>query len=116
MRAFRYTIPCTRPAVVAEYDAFGNLLAAAIPAVNFDAVFVPPSTQAGSQIIDGVLRETTVTKPTLYAVGRPAVKSGDPITVNGESGWQVDGMPAAYTHPWTGWEPPLVIELRRSDG
>lgn len=116
MRAFRFTVPCSRPGTAARYDDFGNLLAPAVAPVSFEAVFVPPSTQAGSQIIDGVLREQTVTKPTLYAVGRPAVKSGDPIVVNGVAGWQVDGDPAAYKHPWTGWEPPLVIELRRGVG
>ena len=113
---FKHTIPCVRDAVPAWTDDFGNVIGDARPAVNFQAVFAPPTTQAGSRIVDGVLRQMTVTKPTLYAIGRPDVQSGDPITVNGEAGWQVDGNPAPWSSPFTGREFPLVIELRRAVG
>lgn len=125
MRSFRHTILCTRPLVPAWTDDMGNMQGAARPAVNFQAVFVPPGTQVGSQIIDGVLRAVTTTKPTLMVDRRTenaaalvpgAIRSTDPITVNGVDDYQVDGDPADYLHPWTGWRPPLWIEIRRTVG
>lgn len=114
---FHSTIPCTRPAVPAWSDDFGNELGQARPAVEFVAVYAPVG-GAVSQIIDGVLRETTVTKPTLYVEGRPDVRSGDRVTVAGESGWQVDGDPVVWPsgHPFSSWVPPMIIELRRTVG
>lgn len=112
----KYTVACSRPAVAVWADDFGNVQGAARAEASFQAVFVPPGTAVGSQIIDGVLRETTVTKPTLYAIGRPDVISKDPVVVDGVDGWEVDGDPAAYTNPFNGHEAPLVIELRRTVG
>mgnify|MGYP001254187509 CR=1 FL=1 len=114
--SFAHTVPCSRPAVPPEYDRHGNKISDGVAALTFDAVYVPPRSALGTQIIDGALRETTITKPVLYVESHPDLKSGDHLIVNGESGWEVDGTPTAYTHPWTGWQPPLVVELRRSDG
>lgn len=113
---FRYTVQCSRPLVPAWSDGHGNTQGTARAAVEFEGVFVPPTTQGGSRIIDGVLRETTVSKPTLFAVGRPDIISGDPIIVDGDDGWQVDGDPAVWDSPWTGRKFPLVIELRKGTG
>lgn len=113
---FRHTVPCTRLAVPPEADGFGNTFGVDRSAVTFEAVFVPPTTDAGSRIVDGVLRATTVTMPTLYALGSPDVRSGDPIEVDGVGGWRVDGDPADFVSPFTGREAPLVITLRRTDG
>lgn len=113
MRPFKYTVPCSRPATESTVNDFGNTVGEDRAVVNFDAVYVAPTTSGGSQIIDGVLRETTITKPTLYVEGRYDLRSGDYIVVNGDTGWQIDGDPAIFDHPWTGWEPPMVIELRR---
>lgn len=113
---FAHTVPCSRPAVAARIDDFGNEIAPAVAEIEFSAAFVPAYSAGGTQIVDGVLREMTVTKPTLFAESHPAVKSGDRLMVDGEPGWEVDGDPAVYTHPWSGWQPPMVIELRRSVG
>lgn len=122
---FKHTISCSRPLVPAWTDDFGNELGAERPAVVFAAAFAPSTTQAGSQILDGVLRETTVTKPTLFidrrATNLPALQpgaviSGDQIIVNGETGWEVDGDPGRFVNPFTKREMPLVIELRRAVG
>jgi hypothetical protein len=111
----KHLVPCIRPAVPAWRDSFGNTQGQDRPQATFDAAFAPPTSEAGSQIVDGILRETTVTKPTLYEVtGQPDVRSGDPITVNGDPGWEADGDPAAFVNPFTGRTAPLVIELRRS--
>lgn len=116
MRPFKYTVPCSRPVEDAVMDEWGNTIGEDRGEVTFDAVFVPPTTMAGSQIIDGVLRETTVTKPTLYVEGRFDIRSGDPVIVDGGAGWEVDGDPALYDHPWSGWNAPMVIELRKMVG
>lgn len=113
---FKKTVACSRPAMPAWTDSFGNTFGLPRPAVYFDGVFVPPTTDAGSRIVDEALRQSTVTKPTVFAEGRPDVRSGDPIVVDGDTGWQVDGDPAAYTNPFTGYVAPLVIELRRTAG
>jgi len=122
---FKNTIPCTRPAMAAWSDDFGNTRGEARATVSFVAAFAPPMTQAGSRIVDGVLRETTVTKPTLFvdrrasnlaAIAKGVIMSGDPITVDSEEGWEVDGDPGRFTNPFTGQEMPLVIELRRAVG
>lgn len=125
MRPFKYTVPCSRAAETVTTDAIGNTVGEARAAVTFDAAFVPPTTAGGSQIVDGVLRQTTITKPTLMVDHRDsnaaalvpgAIRTTDAIVVNGESGWEVDGIPADYLHPWTGWQPPLWIELRKAVG
>lgn len=116
MKPFTFTVPCSRPLVPAWADDFGNMIGSSRSAITFDAVFVPPATISGSQIVDGVLRETTITQPTLFIEGRPDIHSGDPIIVDGVDGWEVDGDPAVYLHPWTGWEAPLVVKLRKKVG
>jgi hypothetical protein len=113
---FRYTVPCSRPAADAQYDEYDNLIAPAVTQLDFEAVYVPPQSSSGTQIEDGVLRESTITKPTLYIESHPDLHSGEEITVNGVTGWQVDGDPSTYLHPWSGWVPPLVVELRRTAG
>ena len=112
-----HLVPCVRPAVAPTEDEFGNHFGTNRPEETFDAAFAPPVTQAGSRIIDGVLRETTITKPMLYHVtGNPDIKSGDPIVIDGEDGWQVDGKPGKFVNPFTGHVWPLAIQLRRTDG
>jgi len=122
MRNFKHTVSCSRAATQSTTDAFGNTTGEDRPEVTFVAAFVPPTTQLGSQIVDGPLRETTITKPTLMIDRRQqnaaallpgALRSGDYITINGDQEWQVDGDPADFTHPLTGWQPPLVVELRK---
>lgn len=122
---FAATVTCSRPGAEAWSDGFGNTQGEARPAVTFEAVFVPPTTQAGSQIIDAANRQQTITKPTLFIDRRPAnlpalepgaIVSGDSIIIGGETGWEVDGDPAQYTNPFTRRPMPLVVELRKADG
>ena len=121
---FRKTVPCARPSAPAWTDSFGHTVGETRAAVTFEAAYVPPGSQGGSRIIDGVLRETTITKPTLFvdrrtsnasALAEGAIVSGDEITVAGQP-WQVDGEPGRYTNPFTGRAMPLVIELRKAAG
>lgn len=123
MKRLRVTVPCARAATAPTDDGHGNMLGETRAAVTFDAAFVPPTTMAASQIIDGAQRETTVTKPTLLveptaanaAARAPgALRSGDAVTVNGETGWQIDGDPALWVNLQSGRQHPMVVELRRS--
>lgn len=107
-----HTVPCSRAAETVTDDGFGNEVGEARPEVTFEAVFAP----SGSQIVDGVLREATVSKPTLYVVGLPDVRSGDRVTVDGDAGWQVDGDPAVWPSPYRGRPARMVLELRRVTG
>lgn len=125
MNNFRHTITCVRAATTAATDGFGNTVGETRAAVTFQAAFAPPTTATGSQIVDGALRETTMTKPMLMVDRRAdnaaalvpgAIRSGDDLTVDGVGGYEVDGDPADYLHPWTGWQPPLVVELRKAVG
>lgn len=114
--AFTNTVPCVRAATSAQTDDFGNTVGQNRAQLDFEAVFVPPTTQVGSRLVDGAVSDITVTKPTLYVEGRPDLRSGDKITVDGVSGYEVDGDPAVFNHPWLPWEAPLVVELRRTAG
>lgn len=125
MRDFKFTVACSRPAEAPATNDFNNTVGEARAAIEFQACFAPPGTQGWTQIVDGALRETTVSKPTLMVDRREAnadalvpgaIRSGDPIVVDGETGWQVDGDVIDYLHPWSGWKPPLWIELRRTVG
>jgi len=112
---FSHTVPCVRPATVATTDDFGNPIGEDRPQASFDGAFFPPSSLSGSQIVDGVLRVATVTKPSVFVDGRPDVRSGDALSVDGDP-WVVDGDPAAWVNPFNGWQAPMVIELRRTVG
>lgn len=125
MKRLRATVPCVRAAETSGTDEWGNAIGEARAELTFDAAFEPPTTMAGSRIVDGVLRETTVTKPTLLveptadnaaAFVAGALRSGDAVTVNGETGWQVDGDPADWTNALSGKHHLMVIELRRTVG
>jgi hypothetical protein len=121
----RNTVTCSRAAEEAGEDAFGNAVGEDRDAVEFVAAFFPPGTMAGSQIIDGALRQATITKPSLYveflednadATTPGAIRSGDDLTVDGEPGWQVDGDPARWINAQSGKHHFVVIELRRTVG
>jgi hypothetical protein len=122
---FKHTVPCERAAEEAATDEFGNATGEDRTAVEFTAAFIPPTSATGSQITDGTLRETTVTKPTLMvepietnsgAFVPDAIRSGDALTVDGDAGWEVDGDPALWVNTQSGKTHLLAIELRRTVG
>lgn len=113
---FQFTVEVVRAAAPAETDQWGQVVRAARTETRFAAVYVPPGRASGTRLVDGVLQETTVTKPTLYVEGTVDVESGDDLTVDGVPGFQVDGTPNVYRNPWTGWGPFTEIELRRTEG
>lgn len=60
-------------------------------------------------------RGAVVTQPTVYAPRGADVLAADRIVVRGRT-WQVDGDPADYRNPFTGWAPGLVIKLKAVTG
>ena len=69
----------------------------------------------GSTEPSEVGRESVVTKPTVYAPFGADVLPGDRVVVRGRT-WQVDGDPAEWRSPFTGWEPGTVIKLMAVEG
>jgi hypothetical protein len=60
--------------------------------------------------------DTVTTQPTLYGVDTALpVKATDRFIIDGLS-FEVDGDPQKYDDPFTGWQPGLVVPLRRVTG
>lgn len=62
-----------------------------------------------------VARDTVNTQPTVYAPSGADVTALDRVIVRGRE-WQVDGDPAEYVNPFTGWAAGLVIKLKAVTG
>lgn len=60
-------------------------------------------------------RNAVVTRPEVYAPAGADVKAGDRLVVRSLT-YDVEGDPADWRSPFTGWNPGLVIALERADG
>lgn len=60
-------------------------------------------------------RNAVVTQPQILAPAGTVAESRDRFTVRGKQ-YEVDGDPAEYRSPFTGWEPGVVINLKRTEG
>ena len=63
-------------------------------------------------------RDSVVTSPTYYIPGdaaKPVISPRDRVTIRGLL-FQVDGQPAEWVSPFTGWAPGIVVNLERVDG
>lgn len=60
-------------------------------------------------------RTAVITQPTVYAPFGADVRAGDRLVVRGRT-WEVDGDPADYRSPFTGWEPGTTIKLKVVEG
>lgn len=61
-------------------------------------------------------RNSVITGRTLYAEPGEDVTAHDRVELPGDGVWQVDGDPADWRSPLTGWHPGLVIQLKRVEG
>lgn len=68
------------------------------------------STEPLEQARNGVL-----SKPTIYAPAGSDITAHDRLVVRGRT-WQVDGDPADYRSPFTGWAAGLVVRLKAMEG
>jgi hypothetical protein len=60
-------------------------------------------------------RNAVLTQPAVYAPFGSDVLAGDRLVVRGGT-YDVDGTPADWRSPFTGWEPGMVIPLKRTEG
>lgn len=60
-------------------------------------------------------RTSVITQPTVYAPPGSDVLAGDRLVVRGRT-WDVDGDPADWRSPFTGWEPGMVIKVKAVTG
>lgn len=61
-------------------------------------------------------RETVHSGLTLYAVpSNSTVHAHDRVKALGQV-WEVDGEPARFKNPMTGWNPGLTVYLKKEDG
>lgn len=60
-------------------------------------------------------RNAVITQPEVYAPPGSDVLPGDRLVVRGVT-YEVDGRPAAWRSPFTGWEPGMVIALKDVEG
>lgn len=60
-------------------------------------------------------RNAVSTQPEVYAPADADVLAGDRVIVRGKT-YDVDGQPAKWANPFTGWEPGLVIALNLTEG
>lgn len=60
-------------------------------------------------------QDVVVTQPTVYLPAGTDVTAVDRVIVNAVT-YDVDGTPAAYTNPFTGWQPGVVVKLKAVTG
>lgn len=60
-------------------------------------------------------RNAVITRPEVYAPADADVDAGDRIVVRGDT-YEVDGKPAEWRSPFTGWAPGMVIALKEVEG
>ncbi len=60
-------------------------------------------------------RNAVITQPTVYAPPGSDITAADRLVVRSRT-WLVDGDPAEYVNPFTGWEPGLVVKLKAVEG
>lgn len=92
-------------------DVYGNDTTVDVDTATSGA-FAP----AGSaELVQG--RDTVSTQDAFYIFGAPAVAPAaiDQITVRGTR-YDVDGTPAVWISPFTGWAPGLVVKLKAVTG
>lgn len=79
----------------------------AIPGCGFDP--------GGSIESADARRDAVTTQPTVYAPSDADITAADRVLVRGVT-YEVDGRPALWRSPFTGWEPGLVVQLRAYEG
>lgn len=60
-------------------------------------------------------RAAVLTQPEVYAPADSDVLEGDRLVVRGIT-YEVEGHPADYRSPFTGWRPGLVVRLKAKEG
>lgn len=98
--------------VVGAEDSHGNPIETFAPAVSVDGCAFDPG---GSVETVEPGREAVVTRPRVFLPTGTVITARSLVTVRGLL-YRVDGDPAVWRSPFTGWEPGAVATLERADG
>lgn len=60
-------------------------------------------------------RNAVITQPEVYAPAGSDVLAGDRLVVRGDT-YDVEGNPADWKSPFSGWRAGMVVALKRTDG
>lgn len=60
-------------------------------------------------------RDSITSQPTIYAPADADIAAADRVVARGVT-YEVDGRPALWRNPLTGWQPGLVVRLRLFEG
>ena len=66
-----------------------------------------------SELVQG--QDVVTTQPSVYLPPDADVAAVDAVQVGGVQ-YEVDGLPALWVNPWTGWRAGLEVRLRRVTG
>lgn len=86
---------------------WGNATSLEVPGCGFN-----PG-QSSEPVQDA--RNSVTTQPEVYAPEGVDILAGDRLVVRGLT-FDVDGDPATWVSPFTGWAPGLVVALKRTAG
>lgn len=96
-------------------DRYGNTLPGTSHIVEGCAV----APRSSEERTDG--QATVITGRSLYAPAGADITAGDAVVLNGapqddDERWQVNGDPAEWVNPFTGWSPGTAVALTRAEG
>lgn len=95
------------------YDPRGNLIDSWADPVEIDGCGFDPGSSVEPR--DGT-SQRVITSPVCYIPKRYPIGERDKITARGKT-YEVEGEPADWRHPMTGWDPDLlVVTLRKVTG
>jgi hypothetical protein len=113
--AFPYGEPATRLRGTPLVDRFSG----EATSIDWTAPNTAPLTGAfdpGSSTVQfEVGRDPVVTQPSFITDFGADVRAGDRLTIRGRT-WDVDGDPAEYRSPFSGWEAGMVVKLKAVRG
>jgi hypothetical protein len=91
-------------------DSFGNDVFDAVPQVTVTGAFNPGTSV---ELVQG--EDILTTQPTVMLPPGTQVAAIDAVQVDGLV-YEVDGSPNAPVNPFTGWQPGVVVKLKRVTG
>lgn len=93
-------------------DQYGDPIPGSVTESPIADSFFGPRT---SSDVDGRGRDGVTVGLNLFAPIGTDLDRTDQVKVDGEL-YDIDGEIAPWKHPWTGWEPGIVVALKRAEG
>jgi len=98
--------------IVGAEDSHGNPVETFAAAVTIEGCAFDPG---GSVETSEPGREAVVSSPRVFLPVDTVITRRSRVTVRGDD-YVVDGDPAVWRNPYTGWEPGIVATLERASG